>query len=160
MEAFISTFGVDWRLIIVQAVNFFILAGALTWLLYKPIIKMVAERERVVARGVEDAAEAKRKLDRAADEATERLRTAEGEAEDLVKRARVEAASEKTDIIKNAGEQAARLERDAEARAKEASARILRESESEIARLAILAAEKAIHGHHHRSSTPAHPHKG
>lgn len=144
MEAFISTFGVKWELIIAQAVNFFILAGVLTWLLYKPVTKIVAERARIVAQGVDDAAEAKRTLDEADGAAKETLKDAETEAEELVKRARAEVATERTVALREASEYAARLEADAKARAAEESARLLRESEGEIARLALLAAEKAM----------------
>jgi F-type H+-transporting ATPase subunit b len=144
MEAFLSTFGVKWELIIAQAVNFFILAGALTWLLYKPVTKIVAERARVVAQGVEDAAEAKQKLDKADEAAKKTFVAAESEAEELIKRARAEAALEKASALKEAQDYALRLEADAKARAEEDAARLLRESESEIARLALLAAEKAI----------------
>ncbi len=144
MEAFLSTFGVKWELITAQAVNFLILAGALTWLLYRPVLKIVAERERVVAQGVLDAAEAEQKLAEASGAAILTLRGAEAEAEELVRRARAEASTEKAETLREAEAQAARLSADAQARAREEAARLLRQSEGEIARLAILAAEKVM----------------
>jgi F-type H+-transporting ATPase subunit b len=148
MSAILSTFGVDWHLLIVQIVNFAILVAALTWLLYKPVLKMVRERAQVVRKGVEDAEDAGRKLAAADGEAASRLGSAEKEAEEIVKRGRALGLAEKTSLIEEAEAQAARIAADAEAHAKEDAARVRRESEREIARLAILAAEKAMHKAH------------
>ena len=54
------------------------------------------------------------------------------------------AGGEKARIVKEAETRAAAIDADAEARAKETAAKTIRESEKEIARLAILAAEKAM----------------
>jgi F-type H+-transporting ATPase subunit b len=144
MSALISAFGIDWHLLFANAVNFIVLAALLTWLLYKPVMKMVAEREAVVAKGVHDAHAAAKKLEDAEGEAGRRISGAETEAVSIVDAARASATEEKARIVKDAEERAAQLSKDAEARAKEASAKALRESEKEIARLAILAAGKAM----------------
>lgn len=144
MSALFSTFGIDWRLLTAQTVNFIVLAALLTWLLYKPVLKMIDERRRVVAQGVLDAEEAARKLSAADAEAAKRVGGAERQADEIVKGARAEAASEKAGLIKEAEAHAAQVERDAEARAAEDLARAKRESEKDIARLAVLAAEKVM----------------
>lgn len=144
MSALLSTFGIDWHLLFAHGVNFAILAGLLTWLLYKPVMKMVAERERVVKQGVEDAEEAARTLSEAEHTASERLNKAESEAVGIVDTARQSAGEERTRIVKEAEARAAAVAADAEARSKEAAAKALRESEKEIARLAVLAAAKVM----------------
>ncbi len=144
MESLFAAFGIDWKLLLAQAVNFGILFVALTYLLYKPVMKTLDERRRVVAKGVEDAKLAEEKLASADHEAAEVLHTAETEAETIVGTARETATSERTRIVRDAEARAASIEKDAEARAKEDAARTLRESEKEIARLAVLAAEKVV----------------
>lgn len=144
MESLIHTFGIDWRLLAIQALNFGVLAGLLTWLLYKPVMKIVKERQEFIAKGVEDASEAARKLKEADTIAGARVSGAEKTADEILKGARVEAAVERSALLKDAEARAAQVERDAEARAKEDAARRRQESEKEIARLAILAAEKVI----------------
>src|SRR3990167_8274979 len=62
MFVVLETFGIDWQLLIAQGVNFLILAGLLTWLLYKPVLRIVKERQAFVAKGVEDAERAAKKL--------------------------------------------------------------------------------------------------
>ena len=144
MEALFAAFGIDWKLLLVQAVNFGVLFLALTYLLYKPTMKVLDERRITVAQGVLDAEEAAKKLAEADETAAGVVKGAEGEAEGIVASAREVASGEKARILKEAETRAAAVAADAEARATEAAAKALRESEKEIARLAILAAEKAM----------------
>ncbi len=144
MEQLFGAFGIDWKLLIAQAINFGVLLAALTYLLYKPVLKTLDERKEKVAQGVRDAAEAEQKLAEADTHVQTRLRNAEGEAEGIVASARETAQGEKARILKEAEARAADVAADAEARAQEASAKALRESEQEIARLAVLAAEKVL----------------
>lgn len=144
MGALATTFGIDWHLLIAQVINFAILVALLTWFLYKPVLKIVKERERVVGKGVKDAEESAKRLASADGEALERVGAAEKEAGNIVEHARHSATDERVQILKEAEERAARIALDAEARAKETAAQSLRQSEKEIARLALLAAEKVM----------------
>ena len=144
MEKLLEAFAIDPRLLLAQAVNFGVLLVVLWYFLYRPVIKMLDERSKKVAQGVEDAAHAAEKLLSADAEAKECLTCAEQEAGQIVSNARDLAGAEKTRIVKDAEARAAAIEQDAEARAKEEALRTLKESEKEIARLAILAAEKTL----------------
>ena len=144
MSALFSTFGLDWHLLVAQVVNFSVLAVALTWFLYKPVLKMVQERKRIVAKGVEDALRAGEMLAEADNEASNRVKIADEEAEKIVARARESAAAEKARLLKEAEMRAVAVTNDAAARAAEIAARFRRESEHEVARLGILAAEKIL----------------
>ena len=144
MEQFLEAFGIDWKLLIAQAVNFGVLLFVLTYFLYKPVLKTLDERKQKIAQGVEDAEAAEKKLAEADSVVSERLQGAESEAESIVASARDTAGSERNRIVKEAEARADAIAADAEARAAEAQAKALRESEKEIARLAILAAAKTI----------------
>lgn len=144
MDQLFSAFGIDWKLLVAQAVNFGVLFAALTYLLYKPTMKTLDERRQKVAQGVKDAEAASAKLASADEEVSVKLKGAESEAEGIVASARETAGQEKARIVKEAEQRAASLEAESEARAREAASRALKESEKEIARLAILAAEKAM----------------
>ncbi|KND50857.1 MAG: ATP synthase F0, B subunit [Parcubacteria bacterium C7867-007] len=144
MDQLFEAFGIQLPLLLAQLVNFGVLFVALTYLLYKPVMKALDERRAKVAQGVLDAEEAAQKLASADEEASTTVQTAEREAEGIVASAREEAGSEKTRIVKEAEARAASVAADAEARAKETADKSLRESEKEIARLAMLAAEKAM----------------
>lgn len=142
MEELFSTFGIDWKLIIAQAVNFGVLFVALWLLLYKPVMKTLDERAKKIAQGVEDAERATEKLAGADQEVAKLVAGADEKASGIVANARTVAKEEASTILKSAEERAAKMAEDADARAKEVSAKALRESEKEIARLAILAAAK------------------
>lgn len=144
MEQLLGTFGIDWKLLLAQAVNFGLLLVFLTYFLYKPVLKALEERKVLVAKGVEDARHAEVAAERADAHALHTRREAQAEAESIVARARQEGGSEKQRLLEEAQARAEGMEREASMRAQESKAQALRESEKEIARLAILAAEKAM----------------
>jgi len=144
MDQLLEAFGIDWKLLIAQMVNFGVLLVALWFFLYKPVMKTLDERAQKIAQGVEDAERATEKLAGADAEAAKVVAGADEKAVGIVNNARTSANEEKARIVKEAEERAARVAADADARAKEAGAKALRDSEKEIARLAMLAAEKAM----------------
>ncbi len=144
MDQLLDAFGIDWKLLLAQAVNFGVLLVVLWLVLYKPVMKTLDERQKKIAKGVEDAELATQKLEGADKEAGAIVATADAEAANLVASARETAAHERARLVKEAEARAAQISSDAEARATEASARMLRDSEKEIARLAVLAAGKAM----------------
>lgn len=146
MESLLDAFGIDWKLLLAQLINFGVLFVALTWLLYKPVMKTLDERAAKIRQGVEDAERAAEAAAVADEKAGEVVKGAEQQAEGIVALARDQAGSEKARILKEAEARASALEEDANLRAKETAARALRDSEKEVARLAVLAAEKVLRG--------------
>lgn len=148
MSQLFAAFGINWHLLIAQAVNFAIVLVALWYFLYKPVLSVMEKRQKAVAQGVEDAVRAGEKLAGADDEALKRVGAADAEASSIVAAARESATAEKARLLKEAEARAVAVTTDAEARAVEVAARSRRESEQEIARLAILAAEKILKQRH------------
>lgn len=147
MQQLLSAFGIDWRLLIAQMVNFAVVLVVLWYFLYTPVLRTLENRRKVIAQGVEDAANAAEKLAGADEEAAQRVKSADAEAEQLLSVARESAGAEKTRLLKEAETRAAAVTKDAELRATEMAARAHRENEKDIARLAILAAEKVLQKH-------------
>ena len=144
MQQLFAAFGINWSLLIAQALNFGIVLLALWYFLYRPVMRTLDERRAVVAKGVEDAARAAEKLAAADTDAAGRVSAADAEAETIVVAAREAATAEKTKIVSAAEARAEQVAKDAEARALEEAARMRRDSEKDIARLAMLAAEKLV----------------
>ena len=113
MSELFSTFGINWKLILIQGVNFLLLLFVLKHFLFDKVFAVLDERKRVIEKGIADAAEAERKNK----EATEEGRV----------------------IVATAA-------KDAQLRAEEAKERALRESREEIAKAAVLVAEKILTG--------------
>ena len=128
MEQLFEAFGIDAKLIAVQILNFTVLAGLLTYLLYKPILKMLADREEKIAQGVRDAEEAAVARAAAEDSRKEILANAHHEAEDVTARARAHAEGIGDETVKKAEAKAESIIEDAKAKGVEIAARARAES--------------------------------
>ncbi|MDP2649202.1 MAG: F0F1 ATP synthase subunit B [bacterium] len=144
MDQFFAAFGLDWRLLLIQAVNFGLLLGALTYFLYKPILRIIDERRKAIEESVVKAQRADKNLADAKKEGEQMIGEAARDAEKLSAEARSRAGEVREEIIKEAEARAASVIMDASEQADEAKRRALQESESEIARAAMLAAEKIL----------------
>ena len=144
MEEIIKAFGIDGRLIVIQIVNFAILMGILGYFLYNPILRLLAEREEKIKKGIEDAEAAAKAKAQADVEKAAVLTAAHGEASEINARAKVVADAKADSIVGEAEEKANAIVRSAELRATEAAAKIQKDAEGEIAKTAILAVEKML----------------
>ncbi len=148
MDQLFSTFGLDARLLLIQAVNFGVLLAALTYFLYKPLMKTIDERRARIADGVRAAEAADQRLAAADAESKELVGAGAREAEGLVAAARIRAEEKGSEIVKASEAKAEAVIKDANARAEEAKRQALAESEKEIAKAALLAAEKILASKH------------
>src|SRR3989338_10590859 len=62
MEKILDVFGIDWRLLVINAINFGILLLALRYFLYRPIMDMLEKRREKGAEGDKNAELAEREL--------------------------------------------------------------------------------------------------
>ena len=144
MSDLFAAFGVNWKLLLIQAVNFGLLLAALSYFLYKPILKIIDERRQKIAEGVRMAEAATKRLEEAKEEGDTMVGDAAKQAEGLVASARVRAETVGNDMMKEAQLRADQLVAEAAARAEEAKRKAMMESERDITRAAMLAAEKIM----------------
>ncbi len=144
MEEIVHAFGIDWRLIAIQIFNFALLAVALWYFLYTPVLKILEEREAKLKQGVLDADKAAITLREADAEKGVVLKDAREEAEAILHRARAHAVTKGNEIVVDAETKALLVLEDAKARSEEERARARKESEAEVAASAILAAEQIL----------------
>lgn len=144
MEKILEVFGIDWKLLIAQGVNFTILLIGLSYLLYKPVLKLLSEREQKITEGVKAAERAEKAAKENEAAHASIVSGAHKEAEGIVSHAQDEGKREKSEILKTAQERADSLVSDARAQAKELERRAAQEVEKEAARVAVLAAEKIL----------------
>lgn len=144
MESLIHAFGIDAKLITIQIINFVVLAAALSYLLYKPILKILREREETIKQGVKDADMAKSSLERADSERKVIVEAAHTEAAAVAKRAEEHAQERAGEVLASAEKEALQRIRIAEEKAEALSEKVRKESEAEIAKMAVLATEKIL----------------
>lgn len=143
MQAILTTFGIDWRLLIINALNFGILLFGLWYFLYGPLTKMLEERRSKVAQGVKDADESQRALRDIESKRAGVLSAAGKEADTLISHAQSRAAQKEREMLAHAEAAAASVLSEADAQAQEAKVRAIAESKEEVAKLIILGIEKA-----------------
>jgi F-type H+-transporting ATPase subunit b len=145
MEQVLATFGINWKLLLINAANFGLLLFILWYFLYEPILKMLEERRRTIEQGVADAEAAAKERSETEAARAATLAQAGKEADELLLRAS-EAARHKEDELVAAGEATAEtLVREARAQAEELKVQALKESKEELAKLVVLGMEKAFH---------------
>lgn len=144
MGDLIQAFGIDWKLMIAQSVNFVVLVVILSYFVYGPVMRMLKVRADKIAKGLQDAEAAGAERARVAEEKSVILSGAEHEASTIVARAEEKGKEARAVILKNAEVRAEGVLRDAALEATEATRQALKSSEAEIARVAVLAAEKIL----------------
>ena len=144
MESLLTTFGINWKLLLAQGINFGILLTVLWYFLYRPLSAMIEARANKIADGVKAAEAAHEKLEQTTIERDQILGAASNESERMIAEARTRADEKASELLHGAEDRAEGILKDATLRAEEAKRQALKDSEKEIARAAILAAEKVL----------------
>lgn len=137
-------FGVDWKLILMQALNFLIVAFLLYKFAFKPVLKTIDERQQKIADGLQYAQEMKDKLADAERKQQEVLRNAQQEAQKIIAEARSSAkdfydrqtqeATQRVEEMLERGRQANELERQ----------KMLADVRQEVAKLVVQVSERVL----------------
>ena len=85
MNDLIEQLGINWKLFLSQAVNFFILLVVLKLFIYKPLIKIIKERSKKIKDGLAKAEEADVRLKEIDDIGTEKIKIAEQQSINIIK---------------------------------------------------------------------------
>lgn len=139
-----ESLGIDWKILVLQAVAFGLLVFILAKWIYPPILAMLDRRDKLINDSVKAAREATERSEKAAEEIAAQLRSARDEANDIVAAAREQSTQMLIEGEKDA-------ERRAEAMVSAARAQLDRDVEAartmlrdETASLVALATEKVV----------------
>ncbi len=139
-----ESIGIDWKILILQAVAFGLLVFILAKWIYPPILAMLDRRDKLIEDSVKAAKEATKKSEKAAEEIAGQLKAARDEANEIVDAAREQSTQMLLDSEKDA-------ERRAEALVSAAKSQLERDVETartmlrdETASLVALATEKVV----------------
>jgi len=144
MAQLFAAFGLDWRLLVINLINFVALLAVLYYFLYGPITKMLATRREKMAEGVRNADAAKERLSEIEASRAELLAQAGRDADDVMVSARAAARERGEEIVSASQASAENIRRTAEAEATELKAQALRESKQEVAKLIVLGMEHTM----------------
>ena len=144
MEQILSTFGIDWRLLLINAINFALTLTVLWYFLYTPLMRMLEERRQKVAKGVVDAQAATKKLQDIERSRSQKLAEAGREADDILAGARTSGAQKERELLAAGEAAAAGVLKEAQAQAGEMKVQAIEESKQEVAKLVVLGIEKVM----------------
>jgi F-type H+-transporting ATPase subunit b len=107
MELF-SVLGINWPLLIAQIINFALLLAALSYFVYKPLLRLIDERRERVRKAMDDAAQVEQETRQLEARRQERLSEIDAEAGRLLGDAK-----KRADAMMNEALEKARTEADA-----------------------------------------------
>lgn len=124
MSQLFSQLGIDWPLLLSQAVNFFLLLVVLRIFVYKPLLRLLHERRTRIEEGLTKADEAERRLAEVEEIGKGRIKDAEAKAVGILKKTETDAKELEATMLAEAKrkEEAAMRDMDDRLRAREAEA--------------------------------------
>ncbi len=140
----IAKLGIDWQVMVAQFVNFVILIGVLSFLVYKPVLRVLDDRRERIRKAMEDAKaieNQKRDLDALR---SERVRSADQEAARILEQAKGHAESMKKEIIAGAEKEAHQILSKAKQQVEDERGRMLSGAQETLAKVIIRMSEKII----------------
>lgn len=114
MSELFSQLGIDWKLLLSQGVNFLILLAVLTFVLWRPLLKVLEERRKKIELGLKIGEEAEKRLAQIDKQKAESLARAEEEALLIMKKSEIEAKENSQKMIADGAKKAAQLQSEAQ----------------------------------------------
>lgn len=140
----LTPLGINNGFLIAQIINFLLIFGLLTFLLWRPLTNMLDSRAAKIQKGLEDAAAAANARRNAEAEAEKILAQARSEAQLVIEEARGRGDDVAKGIEREARAEADRIRADARARAEDERNQQLAGLRGQVAAIAIAAAQRLI----------------
>ena len=144
MESLITTFHIDWKIIIAQVINFAIVFLVLYIFALKPLKKIMEEREEKIKKGVVDANSNAELIEKTKKEYNDVINKARAEASELFRRGKREAEAKKVEIITEAQKEVDLMIFNGKKALEVEKVRIVDEAKKEIVNLTLKATEKIL----------------
>jgi len=144
MDSFISTFHIDWKIIIAQVINFGIVFFVLYFLALKPLKKLMAERTERIEKGLEDAKTNDILLNQTKEEYNSVLNKARSEAHEIFQEGKKEAENKKSEMLENAKIEVTKMIESGKRTLESEKNKMVEEAKGEIVSLVVKATEKLL----------------
>jgi len=144
MESLITTFHIDWKIIIAQVLNFLIVFLVLYFFALKPLKKLMSERETRINKGVEDAKINAETLINTKKEYNEVINKAKEEANILFQQGKKEVEVKKIEMMENAKKEVDNMIASGKKTLEAEKTKMVEEAKQEIVSLVVKATEKLL----------------
>ena len=143
-QGIVETFGIDWPMLIAQAINFLIVAFVIWKFAFKNILSAIKEREKQIADSLRNADKIKLELEETEKQQQETLQEASLEAKKTISIAQEQAKAFIEEQKEDARRQAEEIISKAKLAMEQERERVLREAREEIASLVVLTTSKVL----------------
>ncbi|MCF7845960.1 MAG: F0F1 ATP synthase subunit B [Candidatus Peribacteraceae bacterium] len=140
----LSSLGIDPAVMLAQAVNFFALLAILTFLVYKPVLKLLDERKERIAKAEEHAQLVEDKLARAEELTQKELKKAQQKASEIITAAKESATAQGEEMIETAKAKVGKIVEEGRAVITKERDDAARQIQEEVGKIVILATEKLL----------------
>ncbi len=140
----ITTLGIDWKVLIVQLINFGILIVVLSVLVYRPILRLIDDRRERVRKSMEDTKAIENQRREIDEFKLEQMKKIDAECGKFLENAKHQAESVKKEILGNAEKEASAILAKAKAALDEERGRMVREIQGSLSSVVVKMAEKII----------------
>jgi len=144
MDSLITTFHIDWKIVIAQAINFGIVFLVIYVFALKPLKKLMSERTEKIAKGLTDAKENAELIENTKKEYEEVLNKARVEAHTIFQEGKKDAENKKAEMMENAKKEVENMIAGGKKTLEGEKAKIIEEAKKEIVSLVVLATEKVL----------------
>jgi F-type H+-transporting ATPase subunit b len=140
----LAKLGIDWKLLIAQAVNFIVLLWVLRRYAYRPILRALEARTKKIEQGLSDAAQSQVKLQEIVEEEKRVMAAAREEARDILSKAETSAKERDAHMLRETKGKIDKMITEADSHLAEEKARLVREAKAEISDLVIKVTERVL----------------
>jgi len=144
MDSIISTFHIDWKIIIAQAINFGVVFVVLYIFALKQLSKLMAERSEKIAKGINDAKTNATLLAETRAEYDAAIVKAKSVADKIFQDGKKEAENKKISMLEEAKKEVATVIENGKKTLEAEKTKMVEEAKKEIVNLAMLATRKLI----------------
>ncbi len=144
MASIISTFHIDWQIMLAQAINFAIVLAVLYFFALKPLNKLMAERAEKIAKGVSDAKTNAETLAATKSEYEAALVSARAEAQAILQENRKNADKKRAEMLEVAKTDVEKLIQNGKKTLEAEKVKMVEEAKKEIVSLAMEVTKKLL----------------
>ena len=146
MDSIISTFHIDWKLMLAQLVNFGIVAFVLWYFVFKPLGQKMTDRTNTIEKSLEEAKQISENLKNSEVEKNQIIKEARQKAEAILQQTAEQANSERQKSVEAAKAEVKKVVDDGKAQIAKEKEKMLSDVKSEVAELVALATSKVLQG--------------
>lgn len=143
-ENLLTTFGLDWRMFVFQLINFIIVGLVLWFMILKPLVKKLAERQAMIDESLDNSKKTQDALARADEDYKEKMHQARLKAEAMLEAATTEAGKLSDELRAKAKQEIEMLVKQAKHNIQIEKEEMMAGLKQETANLIVMALEKLI----------------